>query len=399
MLALAVVALAVTAVAAWVMWEATQIPSDVPNSPDLAVRSAQLRVDVVRNILGVGAGAGGLVALFLALRKQYVKERVDHADQENKARIAEDTSYDATEKRVTELYAKAGEHLGSEKAAVRMAALYTLERLAQGNPSHRQTVANLICAYLRMPFADAANIFALARGERVSTDLSKDTLLLQELEVRRAAQILLREHLIRVSLNENKEPASSIFWGPLDLDLRGADLFDFSMHGCSVRTLNLLRARLHGFTDFESGDFEIFDATDASFEGNFAFSNTTVSDYTSFICAQFNGSSSFHNSHFKSVAEFDDASFFDTVSFSECSTGTLLARGVEAIGVPRGGKHVWPKGYELVRSDGSEMWRLNESANVPLNMPSRLSKSDVQSSDCPQPARGQSPRRSQRPSN
>jgi hypothetical protein len=28
-----------------------------------------------------------------------------------------------------------------------------LERLAQDNPGHRQTIVNVVCAYLRMPFA------------------------------------------------------------------------------------------------------------------------------------------------------------------------------------------------------------------------------------------------------
>jgi hypothetical protein len=59
---------------------------------------------------------------------------------------------DATERRVTELYAVAVEQLGSDKAPVRLRGLYALERLAQDNPAHRQTIVNVICAYLRTPF-------------------------------------------------------------------------------------------------------------------------------------------------------------------------------------------------------------------------------------------------------
>jgi hypothetical protein len=33
-----------------------------------------------------------------------------------------------------------------------LTALYTLERLANDNPGHRQTIVNIICAYLRMPW-------------------------------------------------------------------------------------------------------------------------------------------------------------------------------------------------------------------------------------------------------
>ena len=60
---------------------------------------------------------------------------------------------DATERRVTELYTKAVEQLGSDKARVRFGGLYALERLAQDNPAHRQTIVNVICSYLRMPFS------------------------------------------------------------------------------------------------------------------------------------------------------------------------------------------------------------------------------------------------------
>lgn len=59
---------------------------------------------------------------------------------------------DATEKNVTELYTKAADQLGSEQAAVRLAGLYALERLAHNNPGQRQSIVNVICAYLRMPF-------------------------------------------------------------------------------------------------------------------------------------------------------------------------------------------------------------------------------------------------------
>src|SRR5262249_33582048 len=52
-----------------------------------------------------------------------------------------------------ELYTKAVEQLGSDKAPVRLGGLYALERLAQDNSAHRQTIVNVICAYLRMPFS------------------------------------------------------------------------------------------------------------------------------------------------------------------------------------------------------------------------------------------------------
>ena len=63
---------------------------------------------------------------------------------------------DATGRPLTEEYTKAVEQLGSNKAPVRFDGLYALERLAQDNPARRQTIVDVICAYLRMPFSPAA---------------------------------------------------------------------------------------------------------------------------------------------------------------------------------------------------------------------------------------------------
>jgi hypothetical protein len=103
---------------------------------------ANARLDAVRTGLAAGAGAGAAVGLMLAFRRQHHQE------------IATDlTDRDATERRITELYTKAVEQLGSDKAPVRLGGLYALERLAQDNSAHRQTIVNVICAYLRMPFS------------------------------------------------------------------------------------------------------------------------------------------------------------------------------------------------------------------------------------------------------
>ena len=106
---------------------------------------ANSRLDAVRTGLAAGAGAGAAVGLMLAFRRQHHQE------------IATDLSdRDATERRITELYTKAVEQLGNDKAPVRLGGLYALERLAQDNPAHRQTIVNVICAYLRMPFSPTA---------------------------------------------------------------------------------------------------------------------------------------------------------------------------------------------------------------------------------------------------
>ena len=100
-----------------------------------------VQIDAIRTGLSAAVGTGGAFALLLAFRRQRSTEV-----------SAVHTITDATERRVTELYTKAADQLGSDKAPVRLAGLYALERLAQDNPSQRQTIVNVICAYLQMPF-------------------------------------------------------------------------------------------------------------------------------------------------------------------------------------------------------------------------------------------------------
>ena len=102
---------------------------------------ATARLDAVRTGLAAGAGAGAAVGLMLAFRRQHHQEIATLL-----------TDLDATERRITELYTKAVEQLGNDKAPVRLGGLYALERLAQDNPAQRSTIVNVICAYLRMPF-------------------------------------------------------------------------------------------------------------------------------------------------------------------------------------------------------------------------------------------------------
>jgi hypothetical protein len=106
---------------------------------------ANARLDAVRTGLAVGASIGAAAGLMLAFRRQHHQEIA-----------TELTDRDATERRITELYTKAVEQLGSDKAPVRLGGLYALERLAQDNPAHRHTIVNVICAYLRMPFSPTA---------------------------------------------------------------------------------------------------------------------------------------------------------------------------------------------------------------------------------------------------
>jgi hypothetical protein len=109
----------------------------------------QVQLEAVRTAGTVVVGAGGAAALLLAARRQRSTE-IALRHQERATAI---TEHDATERRVTDLYTKAVEQLGADKAPVRLGGLYALERLAQDNLGQRQTIVNVLCAYLRMPCA------------------------------------------------------------------------------------------------------------------------------------------------------------------------------------------------------------------------------------------------------
>ncbi|MGV9774920.1 hypothetical protein ACWDS7_23200, partial [Streptosporangium sp. NPDC003464] len=114
---------------------------------------ATVRQGAIQTAPAAGAGVGAAVTLMPAFRRQRHQEHAAHVTAYLTQQVADNTKHDATERRVTDLYTKAVEQLGSDKAAVRLGGLYALERLAQDNPGHRQTIVNVICAYLRMPYA------------------------------------------------------------------------------------------------------------------------------------------------------------------------------------------------------------------------------------------------------
>lgn len=159
----------------------------------------RVRIDAIKTGLAIGGGVGAAIALFLTARRQWLNERAQAHTED-----------DATERRVTELYTKAADQLGADKdPVVRLAALYSLERLAQANPEHRQTIVNVICAYLRMPYTPPPEKPALpSRGlglrprrpahqravPRDEPTASLDTRK-QELQVRLTAQRILADHL------------------------------------------------------------------------------------------------------------------------------------------------------------------------------------------------------------
>ena len=301
---------------------------------------ATARLDAVRTGLAAGAGAGAAVGLMLAFRRQHHQEIATLL-----------TDLDATERRITELYTKAVEQLGNDKAPVRLGGLYALERLAQDNPAQRSAIVNVICAYLRMPFppaAPASKAAPTATGNmaeptvetEITTAAANDTWQ-QERQVRLAAQRILSEHLRESAAAQQPADSSHTrFWPGIHLDLTGATLIDFSFADSVVTDAEFRgatfsggagfgRATFRGDAGFDGATFRdgawfdkaTFDGyagfSEATFSGEARFGGATFNSYAGFRGATFSGGAGFGGATFSGDARFGGATFDGYAGFSE----------------------------------------------------------------------------------
>ncbi|GLY50734.1 pentapeptide repeat-containing protein [Lentzea sp. NBRC 102530] len=287
------IAVVTAGVVVWLWWAGTAGLS----GKDLVTA----RLDALRTGLSIGIGGGGVFALYLAWRRQHATEVglvQKERDQEDVARayqlqqevaehnrvhaerVAEATEKDAADRRVTELYTKASEQLGSDKAPVRLAGIFALERLAQDNVEHRQTIVSLLCAYLRMPYLPPGDAKDSEHRERV-----------QEREVRLTAQHVLATHL--------RPEAGAACWGEaLKLNLNGATLLAADFARCHF-----------GETTFDQAVFvDEADFTGTTFAERASFARTVFQERVFFRNAVFH-KASFRSCKFEGVADFSDATF------------------------------------------------------------------------------------------
>jgi len=259
------------------------------------------RLDALRTAASMVIGAGGAAALLLAARRQ----RYVELDLEQK-------EHDANERRVTELYGKAADQLGSDKAPVRLAGVYALERLAQDQPQHRQTVVNLLCAYLRMPYTPPAS--------------PDETEAAQEQLVRMTVQDVLETHL---------RPADEArFWPDMDLRITGTTLEFFWFRNCRVRKAS--------------------------------FRHTTFRAIAAFRDTEFTEEADFHRTHFTGTADlrraafgprranFRSATFDADVEFGEEPAAGRKVDLTDATAAKTAEKREWPQGWQEEPSPDDE---------------------------------------------
>ncbi|MER5424405.1 pentapeptide repeat-containing protein [Streptosporangium roseum] len=310
---------------------------------------ATARQGAIQTALAAGAGVGAAVTLMLAFRRQRHQEHAAHVTAYLAEKVADNTKHDATERRVTDLYTKAVEQLGHDKAAVRLGGLYALERLAQDNPGHRQTIVNVICAYLRMPYTPpepapapspegdrktavraARRRYQAARSgitsppEPAPRQESDDRE--GELQVRLTAQRILAAHLRddRPADQRSALPAAPAFWEGMSLDLTGATLIGFDLTSGHATDVGFNRAVFCEDAVFRGATFtgaaRFYEAT---FRGIAWFDKATFTEGGDFERVIFCEHAGFDKATFAEVARFGEATFTREAGFRTATFGNI----------------------------------------------------------------------------
>ncbi|MFD5893175.1 pentapeptide repeat-containing protein [Streptomyces sp. NPDC060366] len=224
--------------------------------PERQLTSSTL-FDLVKLAFGVVAGAGALVALVVAYRRQ---------------RVDEDGALRESTRLHTERFTSAVSQLGDESPAVRLGGVHALAGLADDAPTRelRQTCIDVLCAYVRLPYT--------AESDIPPNDTAARHSYMSLREVRHTVIRLIRDHL-RLGTDR---PHS---WQGHDFDFTSAvfDGGDFS------------EAKFHrGTVDFSNASFVAGTVTFlfASFvgEGGGVFRNASFAGGTvTFAGASFNG--------------------------------------------------------------------------------------------------------------
>ncbi|MEU8102058.1 pentapeptide repeat-containing protein [Streptomyces rubiginosohelvolus] len=287
-------ALLLVAFAAWGLYHGAELLLASGNTGKKPVKVQ----DVIKTTITVLTLAGAVLAALYAYRKQLLDEGTSHRA-------------DATQ--LTERYTKAAEQLGHEQAAVRLAGVYAMARLADDWPEQRQVCIDVLCAYLRMPHETDINEPGFRHGER---------------EVRLTIIGIIRSHL--------QDPTEATTWCGCSLDFTGATFDGGDFNGVSFSAGAVVR--FSGAT-FSSGTVTFTNATfsggrvtfgNATFSGGQVdFSGTTFSGgQVDFSQAAFSGSQvDFLGTTFPvGLVDFSHSTFSDgqvTFHFSSSSGGRI----------------------------------------------------------------------------
>jgi hypothetical protein len=164
---------------AWVIYlrlQAVAVPRAAPNGGPAVIDP----LDVIKTTITVAGFVGAVLVGVYGYRKQ---------------RLVEGDARRADAEQLAQRYTTAADQLGHEKAAVRLAGVYAMARLADDWDDQRQVCIDVLCAYLRMPHEPDTASEKHREGEP---------------EVRYTIIRLIRDHL--------REPSAPTTWCGRDLD-------------------------------------------------------------------------------------------------------------------------------------------------------------------------------------
>ncbi|KRE55630.1 hypothetical protein ASG70_09945 [Phycicoccus sp. Soil748] len=216
----------------WILPTALTKHPVIPDAADRHKAAADARSALVA--LLVAAGAGGTLAY---TARSYRLNREGH---------------------ITERYTKAVEQLGHDTLAVRLGAMYALERIAVDSHRDHQTVVEVLSAFIRKTAPEQAN------GRPVVAPDSE------------AAMTILGRLPRRHDVNRANLPGAHLEMA----DLRGAFLNGANLAGASMIGAKLIGAHLNG-ADLSGASLEEADLTAASVKwANFSGANMADADLT-----------------------------------------------------------------------------------------------------------------------
>jgi len=283
-------------------------------------------IGVLQLVFASVAGAGALVALVVAYRRQKIAEA--------------DSAHDRT-RVLNERFTAIAAQFGEVNAAVRLAGLHAMAGLADDWAENRQTCIDVLCAYLRMPYEPDP-------GDQA--DQATRLEFRAEQQVRHSAVRLIADHV---------RPGARTPWSGMDFDLTGA-VFDGGVYDFRRAQFSGGVVRFNGATFTGGCQFDFFGAEfsgglvgfyDAEFSrglanfygatfsgGEVGFDRATFSGgLVNFNTARFSGGAvSFYHATFSGDVRFTGAAFsgsevsFDGAQFSGGSIsfyGTTFSGG------------------------------------------------------------------------
>ncbi|MFG2974411.1 pentapeptide repeat-containing protein [Streptomyces sp. NPDC048331] len=263
--------------------------------------------DGIKIALATVAGAGGVVALVVAYRRQHLNE------------VSEEREHG---KYFADRFGAAADQLGADRPAVRMAGAYAMARLADEWLQERQTCIDVLCGYLRMPHVPdpPADEPGLTTWQR-------------EREIRKTVLRLIGTHL------RDDSPES---WQGYDLDFTGAVLDEADFRGARftggdiifIKTLFVGHDRnqvIFDEVEFADGSYVYFRLAEFR-SGTVRFDRAVFSGgWVTFDSTRFTGARvNFRDAAFSAgEVRFEDAEFSDgLVDFAGSAfTGTSVSFG------------------------------------------------------------------------